>query len=58
MYDDIRHLADENGIILRTDLLAAGGNDDTIRRLRAAKVIVRVRQGAYAIAGVWEARNR
>lgn len=58
MYDDIRHLADENGIILRTDLLAVGGNDDTIRRLRAAKVIVRVRQGAYAIAGVWEARNR
>ena len=54
MYTELEHLADIDGIILRRDVIAAGGNDVALRRACRARLIVRVRHGAYALCGRWE----
>lgn len=51
-------IADENGILLRRDALAAGVDDNALRRALRAGFIVRLRQGAYALRAVWEAADR
>ena len=53
MYAELEHLADIDGIILRRDVIAAGGNDIALRRACRAKQIVRVRHGAYALCERW-----
>ena len=54
----LRAMADADGIILRRCVIAAGGTDKDLRRARRAKVIVRVRHGAYALTDSWMARTR
>lgn len=50
----LENLADERGVLLRPDLLAAGFDDNWIHRHRRLGSIVRLRQGAYALSGVHE----
>jgi hypothetical protein len=50
----IEELADAHGVILRRDAVAAGCDDNTLARLVRAGRIVRIRQGAYALAGLWQ----
>lgn len=47
-------LADIDGIILRRDILATGGDDRAIARALRSGEIVRVRNGAYANRELWE----
>jgi hypothetical protein len=46
-------LADERGIVLRRDVVAAGYDDNALARVRRQGGLVRVRQGAYVRADVW-----
>lgn len=46
-------LADESGILLRRDAVAAGYDDNALARLRREGSLVRVRQGAYVVTPVW-----
>src|ERR1700712_3660529 len=50
-------LADPDGIILRREILASGGDDRAIARALRGGDIVRVRNGAYAIRTLWEAHD-
>ena len=56
--DYLRFLADDDGIVLRRDVLVAGGTDGDLRRACRAKLIVRIRHGAYSMREAWEARTR
>jgi hypothetical protein len=47
-------LADQHGVLLRRDAVAAGYFDKQLKRSRQAGEIVRVRQGAYVLRPVWE----
>lgn len=49
----ISSLADNHGVLLRGRMLDAGFNDAAIQRAVRAGVLVRIRQGAYALADVW-----
>jgi hypothetical protein len=49
----LHSLADKHGIFLRRDALAAGHNDRALARALRAKVIHRVRQGAYVSMDQW-----
>lgn len=53
----IEHLADDLGVVLRRDLVAAGVNDNAIRRLRQGGVLVRLRHGVYALTTLWRAAS-
>lgn len=54
----MRYLADADGIILRRDVIAAGGTDTDLRRACRTRVLVRIRHGAYCLKELWEARTR
>jgi hypothetical protein len=54
MFADLIHLADDDGVILRRQVFAAGGDDRTIGRALRARHIVRIRNGAYAVRELWE----
>ena len=54
----IETFADELGIVLRRDVVAAGIDDDLITRALRAGTIVRIRQGAYCLAPVWATAER
>jgi hypothetical protein len=56
--ENLRFLADIDGIILRRDVLMAGGTDRDLRRACRAGIIVRIRHGAYSLRDIWEARTR
>ncbi len=56
--DNLRFLADVDGIVLRRDVLLAGGTDTDLRRACRARVLVRIRHGAYALRETWDARTR
>lgn len=49
----IEHLADEYGVVLRRDLVAAGVTDPAISKMRRRGVLVRLRQGIYVLAERW-----
>jgi hypothetical protein len=54
----IPQLVDAHGILLRRNAVAAGMDDNALRRAVRAGAIVRVRQGAYVVRPVWEAADR
>jgi hypothetical protein len=54
---DLPILADADGVILRRDVIEAGGTDDMLIRARRVRQIVRVRHGAYCLYDVWAARG-
>lgn len=43
----------ENGVLLRRDALAVGFDDDWLARMVRARILVRIRHGAYADAEMW-----
>jgi hypothetical protein len=55
--DNLRFLADIDGVVLRRDALAAGATDGDLRRACRAGVLVRIRHGVYSLKEVWEART-
>ncbi len=56
--DNLAFLADVDGIVLRRDVIMAGGTDTDLRRACRAGQLVRIRHGAYASREMWEARTR
>ena len=50
----VLELATSTGLILRRDAVDAGYDDNFLRRQVRAGQIVRIRQGAYAVASVWK----
>ena len=56
--DNLRFLADVDGVVLRRDVVAAGATDADLRRARRAGVLVRIRHGVYSLKEAWEARTR
>lgn len=50
----IEWLVNPSGILLRRDAISAGVDDNALRRAVDAGFIVRMRQGAYVLAAVWE----
>ena len=53
----IEYLVNDSGILLRRDAIAAGVDDNALRRGVDAGFIVRMRQGIYALAAVWAQAN-
>ncbi len=53
MHDELRAITDEYGVFLRRDALQLGHTDRTLGRAMRAKVICRVRHGAYTFADEW-----
>lgn len=53
----IEYLVNDSGILLRRDALAAGVDDNALRRGVDAGFLVRMRQGIYVLAAVWEQAN-
>ncbi len=53
----IEYLVNDSGILLRRDALAAGVDDNALRRGIDAGFLVRMRQGVYVLAAVWEQAN-
>ncbi|WP_322936381.1 type IV toxin-antitoxin system AbiEi family antitoxin domain-containing protein [Nocardioides bizhenqiangii] len=51
-------LADAHGVLLRRDAVESGIDDNALRRAVLTGRIVRLRQGAYVLAPVWEAADR
>lgn len=49
----IEHLVDDYGVVLRRDLVAVGVTDPAISKMRRRGVLVRLRQGVYALAERW-----
>ncbi|MGB0099464.1 MAG: type IV toxin-antitoxin system AbiEi family antitoxin domain-containing protein [Nocardioides sp.] len=49
----VLELASPTGLILRRDAIAAGYDDNCLGRMVRAGAIVRIRQGAYAVAAMW-----
>jgi hypothetical protein len=49
----VHELFTSSGLLLRRDAVAAGYDDKYLRRLVLSGQIVRIRQGAYARAGLW-----
>ncbi|HEV7875848.1 MAG TPA: type IV toxin-antitoxin system AbiEi family antitoxin domain-containing protein [Nocardioides sp.] len=47
-------LAASTGVLLRRDAVAHGIDDNALRRLVKGGLLVRIRQGAYALRAVWE----
>ncbi|KRB74037.1 hypothetical protein ASE01_18760 [Nocardioides sp. Root190] len=50
----IEWLADDNGILLRRDVIASGCEDKDIARAVRGGRLIRLRQGAYSLRNVWE----
>lgn len=53
----IEHLADEYGVLLRRDMVASGISDPVISKMCKRGVLVRMRQGIYAVAERWQASD-
>jgi hypothetical protein len=51
--DPLRIIAARDGVFLRREAIAAGYTDKMLARLRRAKVLHRVRHGAYCFHDVW-----
>lgn len=49
--------ADQSGIVLRRDAVQMGVDDNALRRAVDAGALVRIRQGAYVLAPVWQQAN-
>lgn len=50
----IEWLVNSSGILLRRDAIADGVDDNALRRAVQTGILVRMRQGAYVLAAVWE----
>ena len=50
-------LAGDTGVLLRRDAVSLGIDDNVLRRLVKGGLLVRMRQGAYALRAVWEAAS-
>jgi len=50
-------LAGATGVLLRRDACAHGIDDNALRRLVQGGLLVRIRQGAYAIRATWDAAS-
>lgn len=55
MIEVLSHLASAASVVLRRDAVAAGVDDNALRRYVRAGTLVRIRQGAYALKPVWDA---
>ncbi len=53
MHDELRAISDEFGVFLRRDALELGHSDRTLARALRARVIHRVRHGAYVFTDEW-----
>jgi hypothetical protein len=53
----LRHIAEEQGVFLRREVLAAGLDDRWIRRAMSAGRWTRVRHGAYTFTDIWHAAS-
>lgn len=51
-------LADENGVLLRRDVVASGIDDNALARAVRSGRLVRLRQGAYALGPAWSSTDR
>lgn len=51
-------LAGSTGVLLRRDAVAHGIDDNVLRRLVKGELLVRIRQGAYAVRTVWDAADQ
>lgn len=49
----VEYLVNDSGVLLRRDAIAAGIDDNALRRNVDAGVLVRMRQGIYVLAAVW-----
>jgi hypothetical protein len=54
MEELINALAGSTGVLLRRDACAHGIDDNALRRLVKGRVLLRIRQGAYALSAVWD----
>lgn len=50
-------LVDQHGLLLRRDAVEAGFDDRTLARLVLRGSLVRIRQGAYALASIWRSSD-
>ena len=57
MNDPILHAADSWGVLLRREAIARGMNDKALHRLVRAGVLIRLRQGIYAIRALYLAAD-
>lgn len=57
MEELLRSLADDSGVLLRREAVAAGVDDMALHRLVRSGHLERVRQGAYAISDRWRAAD-
>ena len=51
-------LADEHGVLLRSEAVASGIDDNALRRAVRSGRIVRLRQGAYVLGPVWQSTDK
>jgi hypothetical protein len=51
-------LAGSTGVLLRREAVAHGIDDNALRRLVKGQLLVRIRQGAYAVKTVWDAADQ
>ncbi|WP_436699812.1 type IV toxin-antitoxin system AbiEi family antitoxin domain-containing protein [Nocardioides sp. BYT-33-1] len=50
----LEYLVDGSGILLRRDAIAAGCDDNVLKRAVRSGFLVRIRQGCYVLRSVWE----
>lgn len=55
MIEILTKLASDASVLLRRDVVAAGIDDNALRRYVRAGALVRIRQGAYALKPAWDA---
>lgn len=53
MIELLLSIASERSVVLRRDAVALGIDDNALRRYSRSGFIVRIRQGAYAVASTW-----
>lgn len=54
----VENLVDERGVMLRRDAIAAGYDDNALKRLVRSEAFVRMRQGAYVRSAIWARADR
>ncbi|WP_157538309.1 MULTISPECIES: type IV toxin-antitoxin system AbiEi family antitoxin domain-containing protein [unclassified Nocardioides] len=53
----IEYLVNGSGILLRRDAIRAGADDNALKRAVDSSFLVRMRQGVYVLAAVWESSD-
>ena len=57
MSDPILHASDNGGVVLRREAIARGLNDKALHRLVRSGILIRLRQGIYAIRSIYLAAD-